>query len=113
MGTITLGADLAKRVFSVCEMDAAGHVLRRQELKRDAFAAWLGHQPAGAVVATLGSATDFRNGRELTAWLGLVPMQHTTGGRARLGTISCHGDAYKSVMHPGLIGSLLRSSQAY
>jgi len=31
MGTITLSVDLAKRVFSVCEMDAAGHVLRRQE----------------------------------------------------------------------------------
>ena len=51
MSTITLGVDLAKRVFSVCEMDAAGHVLRRQELKREAFAAWLGQQPAGAVVA--------------------------------------------------------------
>ena len=41
MSTITLGVDLAKRVFSVCEMDATGHVLRRQELKRDAFAAWI------------------------------------------------------------------------
>ena len=51
LGTITLGVDLAKRVFSVCEMDAAGHVLRRQELKRDAFAAWLAQQPAGTIVA--------------------------------------------------------------
>jgi transposase len=51
MSTITLGVDLAKRVFSVCEMDAAGHVLRRQELKRDAFAAWLAQQPAGTIVA--------------------------------------------------------------
>lgn len=34
MNTITLGVDLAKRVFLVCETDAAGHVLRRQELKR-------------------------------------------------------------------------------
>ena len=51
MSTITLGVDLAKRVFSVCEVDAAGHVLRRQELKREAFADWLGQQPAGTVVA--------------------------------------------------------------
>ena len=51
MGTITLGVDLAKRVFSVCEMDGAGHVLRRQELKREAFSAWLCQQPAGTVVA--------------------------------------------------------------
>ena len=35
MSTITIGVDLAKSVFSVCEMDAAGHVLRRFDLKRD------------------------------------------------------------------------------
>lgn len=289
MGTITLGVDLAKRVFSVCEMDAAGHVLRRQALKRDAFAAWLGQQPAGtvvameacggahhwarrclalalqprviaaqfvgpfrksrttkndrndaeaiataarqgnmrfvpvksveqqarlawhrvregykteslaignrlrglltefgivvansdaalrrvladleayelpgefrellrdlaahwaqvrerleacdaridaharddarcmrlraivgigpitadAVVATLGAATDFRNGRQLAAWLGLVPMQHSTGGRARLGTISCRGDAYlRTLLIQGARSSLQRA----
>ncbi len=33
MSTITLGVDLAKRVISVCAVDSAGHVLRRQELK--------------------------------------------------------------------------------
>ncbi|WP_017464112.1 IS110 family transposase, partial [Dyella ginsengisoli] len=54
----------------------------------------IGPITADAVVATLGAATDFRNGRQLAAWLGLVPMQHSTGGRARLGTISCRGDAY-------------------
>lgn len=289
MGTITLGVDLAKRVFSVCEMDAAGHVLRRQALKREAFAAWLGQQPAGtvvameacggahhwarrclalalqprviaaqfvgpfrksrttkndrndaeaiataarqgnmrfvpvksveqqarlawhrvregykaeglaignrlrgllaefgivvansdaalrrvladlegyelpgefrellrdlaahwaqvrerieacdaridaharddarcmrlraivgigpitadAVVATLGAATDFRNGRQLAAWLGLVPMQHSTGGRARLGAISCRGDAYlRTLLIQGARSSLQRA----
>ena len=51
MSTITIGVDLAKSVFSVCEMDGAGHVLRRQDLKRDAFAVWLAQLPAGTVVA--------------------------------------------------------------
>jgi len=51
MNTITVGVDLAKSVFSVCEVDAAGHVLRRRELKRDAFAVWLAQLPAGTVVA--------------------------------------------------------------
>ena len=37
MSTITIGVDLAKSVFSVCEVDAAGHVRRRQDLRRDAF----------------------------------------------------------------------------
>ena len=51
MNTITIGVDLAKSVFSVCEMDSSGHVLRRRDLKRDAFAAWLAQVVAGTVVA--------------------------------------------------------------
>jgi transposase len=62
------------------------------------------------VVATLGSATDFRNGRQLAAWLGLVPMQHSTGGRTRLGTISCRGDAYlRTLLIQGARSSLQRA----
>jgi len=51
MSTITIGVDLAKSVFSVCEVEASGRVIRRQELKRDAFALWLAQQPVSAVVA--------------------------------------------------------------
>lgn len=51
MSTITLGVDLAKNVFSVCAMDGAGHVVQRQDLKRDAFAQWLAQLPVGSVVA--------------------------------------------------------------
>ena len=51
MSTITIGVDLAKCLFSVCEVDAAGHVLRRQDLRRDAFVLWLAQVPASAVVA--------------------------------------------------------------
>ena len=51
MGTITIGVDLAKSVFSVCEVDGAGRVLRRMDLKRDAFVTWLAQVPAGTVVA--------------------------------------------------------------
>jgi transposase len=62
------------------------------------------------VVATLGAATDFHNGRQLAAWLGLVPMQHSTGGRARLGTISCRGDAYlRTLLIQGARSSLQRA----
>jgi transposase len=49
---------------------------------------------ASAVVATVGNARDFDNGRQFAAWLGLVPRQHSTGGKARLGHITCHGDPY-------------------
>ncbi|EQD30462.1 site-specific recombinase, phage integrase family protein [mine drainage metagenome] len=51
MSTITIGVDLAKSVFSVCAVDGAGHVQRRQDLVREAFALWLAQVPAGTVVA--------------------------------------------------------------
>lgn len=73
----------------------------------------IGPITADAMVATLGSATDFRNGRQLAAWLGLVPMQHSTGGRARLGTISCRGDAYlRTLLIQGARSSLQRAKAA-
>jgi transposase len=54
----------------------------------------IGATTALAMVATVGNAREFRNGRQFAAWLGLVPGQHSTGGRARLGRITKRGDAY-------------------
>ena len=49
---------------------------------------------ASALVATVGNAHDFANARQLAAWLGLVPKQHSTGGKAVLLGISKRGDSY-------------------
>ena len=49
---------------------------------------------ATALVATIGDAKAFTSGRHLAAWLGLVPRQHSTGGKERLGGISKAGDGY-------------------
>lgn len=49
---------------------------------------------ATALVASVGDARNFKNGRQLAAWLGLVPKQHSTGGKARLQGISKRGDCY-------------------
>lgn len=54
----------------------------------------IGPITASALVATVGNAHDFKNGRQLAAWLGLVPRQHSTGGKPRLGGITKAGDAY-------------------
>lgn len=54
----------------------------------------VGPLTAVAVVATVGFARDFASGRQFAAWLGLVPRQHSSGGRNRLGQITHHGDAY-------------------
>jgi transposase len=49
---------------------------------------------ATALVATIGDISAFKNGRELSAWLGLVPRQHSTGGKPTLLGISKRGDTY-------------------
>ena len=56
--------------------------------------AGVGPATAAAMVATVGDANDFRNGRQFAAWLGLTPRQHSTGGKTRLGRITRRGDAY-------------------
>lgn len=54
----------------------------------------IGATTALAIVATVGNAREFKNGRQFAAWIGLVPSQHSTGGKPRLGHISKRGDAY-------------------
>ena len=49
---------------------------------------------ASALIASIGNATNFKNGRQLAAWLGLVPRQHSTGGKSTLLGISKRGDCY-------------------
>lgn len=49
---------------------------------------------ATALVAAVGSGKAFGKGRDLAAWLGLVPRQVTTGGKAKLISISKHGNTY-------------------
>ncbi len=55
----------------------------------------IGPVTATALVATLGTqAKEFNNGREMAAYLGLTPKQHSSGGKARLTGISQRGDSY-------------------
>ena len=54
----------------------------------------VGPLTATALTAAIGNGTAFRKGRDLAAWLGLVPRQHSTGGKARLLGISKRGDPY-------------------
>jgi transposase len=49
---------------------------------------------ATATVAAIGNGAAFRKGREFAAWLGLIPRQHSTGGKARLLGISKRGNIY-------------------
>jgi len=54
----------------------------------------IGPITATAIIAKIGNGSDFKNGRELSAYLGLVPKQHSSGEKQVLGKISKHGDRY-------------------
>jgi transposase len=54
----------------------------------------IGPLTASALVASIGDARCFENGRQLAAWLGLVPRQHSSGGQPKLLGISKRGDRY-------------------
>ncbi len=54
----------------------------------------IGPLGASALVASIADANSFENGRQLSAWLGLVPRQHSSGGKPTLQGISKRGDVY-------------------
>jgi transposase len=54
----------------------------------------IGPLNATALVAALGHGHDFRNGRQVAAWLGLVPRQYSSGGKTCLAGISKRGNSY-------------------
>lgn len=54
----------------------------------------IGPVTATALAASVGNGHDFKNGRQLCAWLGLVPGMHGSGGKTRLGRITKAGDRY-------------------
>ncbi len=54
----------------------------------------IGPITASAIVATVGNGRQFNNGRDFAAWLGLTPLNRSTGGKQRLGRISKMGDRY-------------------
>jgi transposase len=65
---------------------------------------------ATALAATVVEPIGFASGREFAAWLGLVPRQHSTGGKARLGGISKRGNRYlRRLLINGASANLLRS----
>ncbi|WP_069269086.1 IS110 family transposase [Paraburkholderia nodosa] len=74
---------------------AIGEIAREDERsKRLMQLRGIGPTTASALLASIGAGHDFRNGRQVAAWLGLTPGQHSSGGKARLGSITKTGDAY-------------------
>jgi transposase len=69
----------------------------------------IGPLVATAIVAAIGNGAAFHKGREFASWLGLVPRQHSTGGKARLFGISKRGNRYlRKILVDGARSAVLR-----
>lgn len=77
---------ISEQIEQICAEDAACQRLRHIP--------GVGPLVATATVAAIGNGAAFHKGREFAAWLGLVPRQHSTGGKAKLGSISKRGNRY-------------------
>lgn len=80
--------------ISDCDKEIGAIAKENEVCQRLATVPGIGPVVATAIYGAVGSAKDFKNGRQFAAWLGLVPQQHTTGGRIKLGSISKRGDSF-------------------
>jgi len=91
-----LGAHLRRLKEQILEFDRmimAWHQSSEASKRLDAIPG-VGPMLATALVASVADPKAFRSGRNFSAWIGLVPKQHSSGGKDRLGSISKQGDRY-------------------
>jgi len=91
-----LGAQLRMLKARIVEFDRminAWHRSNETSKRLDAIPG-VGPALATALVASITDPKTFRSGRDFSAWIGLVPKQHSSGGKEKLGSISKRGDRY-------------------
>lgn len=77
---------LDRRIRNICRDD--------ETCRRLMTLPGVGPVVATALVASIGDARQFHSGRELAAWIGLVPRQYSTGGKSRLGGVGRRANHY-------------------
>jgi len=101
-----LGAQLRRLKEQILDFDRrilAWHRSNETSRRLDAIPG-IGPALATALVASVADPKAFRSGRNFSAWIGLVPRQHSSGGKDRLGSISKQGDRYlRSLFTAGAI----------
>lgn len=70
------------------------HCAQDKRIQRIMEIEGLGPISASAIVTAVGDARQFNSGRDMAAWMGLVPKQHSSGGKEKLSGISKRGDKY-------------------
>jgi transposase len=103
---------LKKQILQLDRMIMAWH--RSNETSRRLhYIPGVGPLLATALVASVADPGAFRSGRNFSAWIGLVPKQHSSGGKDRLGSISKQGDRYlRSLFVAGAL-SVIRYAKAH
>ena len=87
-----LGAQLRMLKARILEFDRIIVAWHRSNDKRLDDIPGVGPALATALVASVADPKAFRSGRDFSAWIGLVPKQHSSGGKDKLGSISKQGD---------------------
>ena len=77
-----------------CDERIAAHGKDNGAVKMAATLLGIGPVTASALVATVGEFKQFSSGAQFGAWIGLVPRQHSSGGKSSLGGITKRGDTY-------------------
>jgi transposase len=85
--------DMDKQVGELERQIRLWHRENEPSCKLEAIAGF-GPLTASAFVATVGDAKNFKNARQVPAWLGMVPRHEGTGGNVKMGGISKRGDVY-------------------
>ena len=73
----------------------------------------IGTVNASAIVATIGSGEQFKTGRDFAAWVGLTPLNKSSGGKERLGRISKMGNQYLRKLLVTGMTSRVRAAKYY
>ena len=92
----SLGRQFLSVHEEICAADRRLHAWHRSDpvSQRLATIPGVGPVTASALAASIADPSVFKSGREMAAWIGLVPRQNSTGGKQRLGKISKQGDHY-------------------
>lgn len=95
-----------------CDERIASHVRTDDRAKAAATLHGIGPITASALVASVGDFNQFDNARQFGAWLGLVPSQNSTGGKASLGRITKRGDDYlRTLLVQGAKSAVMNASK--
>jgi len=98
--------------IDACTLEIKGHAKHSEDAQRIEAVIGVGSITSSAIVATVTDAKDFKNGRQMAAWLGLVPKQFSSGGKTSMGKITKRGDTYiRGLLFQGACSALMSATR--